>query len=377
MRLNINPGKFGAALLLALAFSGCNHSAVKEPSITGKSRDGTVAMQAAWPMGNRLIYRVETVTSSDVPRKNTAKIIHAEFTLGQDLAFSVTNTAPDGSRILQMEILSVQMENARDDGVTLSFDSNNKVMQVEDNELVNRLKKLVGLKLQFHLSPSNKVMRVDGAKELNNRASGGGGPVRGLAGSVVNRHFNPQFYKEIVEMGMLPKNPVKVGDAWTVARDGGGGALPGGSGVMEVTATFRGWQRHDGTNCARIDFSGKARPGATEQTNQSFVGRVVASAVSPNVTEGFLTGRSWFDPGLSLVVETIYDQSITTKANPGRATKTTRSTNDVTTGQSEALTNAPPGTNPPPPNVVNVSNATTTTRQHTSVKLLEVEPIEK
>ena len=376
MRLNINPRKLGAALVLAIVFSGCNRSAVKEAPITGKSADAPAAMQAAWPAGHRLIYRAETVTSSDVPRKNTAKIIHAEFTLGQDLAFSVTNAAPDGSRVLQMEILSIQMETARDDGVTLSFDSNNKVMQVEDNELVNRLKKLVGLKLQFHLSPSNKVTRVDGAKELNNRASGGG-PVRGLAGSVVNRHFNPQFYKDMVEMGMLPKNPVKVGDTWTVARDGGGGALPGVNGVMEITATFRGWQSHDGTNCARIDFSGAARPGA-EQTNQSFIGRVVASAVSPNnVAEGSLSGRSWFDPRLSIAVETIYDQSIVTKSNPGRVMKTKSGTNDVTTGQSEPVTNAPPGTNPSQPSVVNISNTTTSTRQHTSVKLLEVEPLEK
>ena len=137
------------ALAVALVGFACNRSSIKEAPLTGKPGDAPVTMQAAWPVGKRCIYRVETVTGSDVPRKNTKNIIHAEFTLGQDVAFSVTNAAPDGSRSVLMEILSVQMETARDDGVTLSFDSDNKVMQVEENDLINRLKRLVGLKLTF------------------------------------------------------------------------------------------------------------------------------------------------------------------------------------------------------------------------------------
>jgi len=99
----------------------------------------------------------------------------------------------------------VQMETGRDDGVTMSFDSANRVMQVEDSPMVERLKKLVGLKLKFHVSPENRVTRIDGIKELNDRTSGGPTAARGVAVVALNRMFNQQFYRDIVEMGMCPK----------------------------------------------------------------------------------------------------------------------------------------------------------------------------
>jgi hypothetical protein len=376
MQVKPNHGSLGVALAVALTGFACNRSSVREAPITGKPSDPSVTMQAAWPVGKRCIYRVETITSSDVPRKNTRNIIHAEFTLGQDLAFSVTNAAPDGSREVQMEILSVQMETARDDGVTLSFDSDNKVMQVDENELINRLKRLIGLKLTFQVSPDNKVTRMDGTKEFNNRAPGPGGSLRGVAASALNRQVNPAFYKDIVEMGMLPKNPVKVGETWTVSRQGGPG-LWGVNGAVEINYKFSGWQRREGTNCARVDFSGTIKP--STRTNQSILRGIAAAAAppkTPSTEEGTINGQSWFDPGLALAVETICDQSFTTKSSTTRTTRVKVDTNNVAAPQIEPLTNAPPPQNSPPGTNV-VTTTTTKSRQHTTVKLLNVLPLEK
>jgi hypothetical protein len=333
-------------------------------------------MQAVWQPGKRYLYRVESTTSSQVPRKNTGKTFRADTTVGQDLAFTVTNVAPDGNRLLQMEVLAVQMETGRDDGVTMSFDSANRVMQVEDSPLVERLKKLVGLKLKFHVSAENRVTRVDGIKELNDRMSGGGAAARGVAGAALNRTFNQQFYRDIVEMGMLPKDPVKVGDTWKVSRMGSGG-LRGGSVAMELTYNFRGWQRRQGTNCARLDFTGTFKPNAPSQTNSpSFAGRIINAAVPPNVEEGDITGQNWFDPELQLAVETHYRQSITTKSTTVRRVRTKMGTNQVALVEAESLTNTPPP-GPPPPTNAPAQTVTTSTEQYTSIKLLDVEPIEK
>jgi len=378
MRLKSMNVKFGLALSLALVASACQRS--NEAPITGKRGDPPVAMQAVWQPGKRYLYRVESTTASEVPRKNTGKIIRADTTIGQDLAFTVTNVAPDGSRLLQMEVLAVQMETGRDDGVTLSYDSANKVMEVEDSAMINRLKKLVGLKLKFHVSPENKVTRVDGTKDLSDRMSGG--TVRGVAASAMSRCFNQQFYRDIVEMGMLPKDPVKVGDTWKVSRVGSGG-LKGGSVAMELTYTFRGWQRREGTNCARLDFAGTFKPNAPppkgNQTNSpSFVRRIVDSAVPPNAEEGEITGQSWFDRELQLAVETRYQQSITTKSTTVRRARTKVDTNQAVLVESESLTNAPaappPSTNAP---ARTVTTSTTSSEQYTSIKLLDVEPLEK
>lgn len=384
MRLASFNAQVGTALWLALLLlpsGGCHRSGIKEAPITGKPTDPPLALRATWQPGKRFIYRVESTTSSQVPRKNTGKIIHAGFVLGQDLAFAVTNVAADGSRVLQMELLSVQMETTRDDGMTMAFDSANKVMQVESSPLVDRLRKLVGLKLAFHLSPDGQVTRVEGVKDLNNRMSGSGG-IRGLAGSVLNAHFNQQFFRDIVEMGLLPKDPVKVGDSWTVSRQASGG-VRGSSVTLDLSYKFRGWQRREGTNCARLDFTGTFKPNPGPRTNPSAIRRIVNAAVPPGGEEGTMTGRTWYDPELSLAVETTYEQSITAKSTSVRRPRgTTNAPNP--TDLTEDQTQPPPPTNPPPPTTAGsntppdqVVTSSTTSQQYTSVKLLEVELLEK
>ncbi len=361
------------AMAITLGVCGCNRSSVKETPITGKASDPAVTMTARWQEGKRYIFRVESVTSSQVPRKNTAQLIQTETSLAQDLAFSVTNVAPDGSRVLHMEILAVQMETGRDDGVTMSFDSDNKVMQVEDTPLIQRLRKFVGLKLQFRLSPENKVTRVDGIKELSDRQSGGNNSTRGAAAGVIARYFNQQFYRDIVEMGMLPKTPVMIGDTWTIDRPANAGASGNPFPAM-FTYTFRGWQKRDGTNCARLDFTGEFKP-ASLQTNDSAIRTIVRAAARPNLEEGSITGHSWYSPEHTLAIETIYNQSITAKTTTGRRVRAkTTGTNGIEIVEMESDTNAPPtvpaSSNGPPPVVVTIN---TTSHQSTSIKLLEVE----
>ena len=376
----VMPNIFSNATVLAMAIAlvvcGCNRSSVKETPITGRDSDPAVTMTARWQDGKRYIFRVESVTSSQVPRKNTAQLIQTETSLAQDLAFSVTDVAPDGSRILHMEILTVQMETGRDDGVTMSFDSANKVMQVEDAPQIQRLRRFVGLKLHFRLSPENKVTRVDGMKELSDRQSGGNNSTRGAASGVIARYFNQQFYRDIVEMGMLPKTPVKIGDTWAIDRSANAGSGGNPFPVM-FTYTFRGWQKRDGTNCARLDFTGEFKP-ASLQTNDSAIRKIARAAARANLEEGSITGHSWYSPEHTLAIETIYNQSITAKTTTGRRVRTkTTGTNGIEIVEMESETNAPPSalvsSNGPPPVV---TTTTTTSHQSTSIKLLEVELVQ-
>ena len=300
-------------------------------------------------------------------------MVRAETTFGQDLAFTVTNTISDGSRVLQLEILAVQMETSRDDGVTMSFDSGNQAIFAEDSPVAERLQKLVGLRLAFHLSAENRVTRVDGAKELAERVSGNNNPVRGVAGGVLSRFVNPQFFTELVEMGMLPKEPVKIGDTWTVSRQASAG-LWGTSPLLNITYKFRGWQQHDGTNCARLDFSGSFKPNPAQRTNQAVLRKVMAMANPQNVEEGTITGRSWFGQEISLAAETIYDQSITSKSTTVRRPRVTAGASNAAGVAASVLTNAAPSTNLPSPTS---TTTTTTTQQHTRIKLVEVEPWER
>ncbi|MBK8001417.1 MAG: hypothetical protein IPK15_22615 [Verrucomicrobia bacterium] len=386
MSLTFNSIKYAVlALALACAGVGCNRSSRHEAPITGKSSDPAVTMTARWQEGKRYIFRVESVNSTQVPRKNTTQLIQTETSVGQDLAFSVTNVAPNGSRVLQMEILAVQMETGRDDSITMSYDSGNQVMQVEDTPLVQRLRRFVGLKLLFRLSPDNKVTRIDNVRDLNDRQSGGGN-IRGVAASVIGRCFNQQFYREVVEMGMLPKTPVKIGDTWTVDRPANAG--PSGSPFPSTfTYKFVGWQQRMGTNCARLDFTGEFKPAPPPSPPPQKPGdtnpppaRVVKAPSNKSLEDSEITGRSWYSPEHTLAIETVYQQSITAKSTVGRVRSTTVSKvteTNATDGVEMEIADA----STPPPNVPGpasgpqpvASTVTTTTHQSTSIKLIEVE----
>lgn len=375
-------------LLLFLA-PGCKKSGPQEPPVTGKRTDPPLTMTATWQEGRRYVFRAETTISTQVPRKNTTQLIQTHTSLGQELAFTVTNVAPDGSRVLYMELLSVQFDTGRDDDTTLSFDSLNQVMEVEDTPLIQRLRKLIGLKLAFRLSGSNKVTRVDGIKDLNDRMSGGNNAIRGVAAQVVSRCVNQQFYRDIVEMNFLPLQPVKPGESWTIDRTSNVNPR-GGSGMAHFTYTFTGWQEHLGSNCARLDFTAEFKPpgppttntvvttNSPGTTNQTVVRRV-SRQQSANIEEGEITGQSWYSPDLTLAIDTVVNQSATTRTAIGR--RTTRTVTNTVASASNTVeivdidspppdpTPSAPGTNTPP---VTVS---TTTHQATRVRLVDVELI--
>jgi hypothetical protein len=373
MRLESIVREVALVALVSAALCSCKRSSsIKESPITGKPSDPPVAMPAKWDPEKRYIYRVDASTSTQVPRRKVGNLIRADVTVGQDLAFTVTNSTPDGRRIIEMELLAVQLEAANEDRVTSTFDSENKALIAEENPIAERLQRLVGLRLGLHFSPDNRVTRVDGTKDLSSRMSSNGrSSIRGVAAGVINRFFSAQFFREILEMGMLPKDSVKVGDQWTVNRPVNSG-LWAASAFLEMTYTFKGWQQHDGTNCARLEFAGVFR--TNQRTNQSLIQRVAiaANSTSTGVEEGSVTGVSWYEPGVALPVETVYDQNITTKSTSvRRASRPRVNTNDAAVTVGEATTtNLPPVTNSPPQSVT----TTTVIQQHTTLKLIEIQP---
>lgn len=365
---------FVVALIFVVSVSGCKRS--KEPAITGRASDPPVALRPNWKLNHRYVYHVDSIISTQVPRRNTKTFIRAEVSLGQDLAFTVTNVAPDGSRVLVMELLAAQMESGTEGTISASFDTDNAGVFVEGTPMAERLQKLKGFQLVFHMTPENTVKRIDGGKELGSRM-GGGNSVRGVAGSVMSRFFNAQFYREVVEMNMLPNNPVKVGEKWTSTRSSTPGLMGTGS-PLEITYTFKGWQIHDGTNCARIDFEGVFKPNA--RTNQNLIRQIASSVVPPPTDEGTLIGRTWYEPDVGLPVETVIDQDIKSTSSTVRRVKTPPSSNTnvaVADVEMEIVTTnlppAPPASNAPPPVV---TRNTTASHQHIAIKLVEFSTVD-
>ena len=172
---------------------------------------------------------------------------------------------------------------------------------------------------------------MEGFPELMDRMGGASRAGRGQSAPVgmIGRIYSPQFFRQLVELTGLPPESVKIGDSWPVKREltaGGMGTL-----MMDLTATFRGWQKHDNRNCALLEFKGDLTPkpnatnSVTTTTNRtSDVRRLIRAITSPpgnpmNIENGSIAGRSWFDPTLGFTVESTLDQTVTTKGSFRRA----------------------------------------------------------
>ena len=165
---------------------------------------------------------------------------------------------------------------------------------------------------------------------------------------------------------MLPKDPVKVGASWVVTRQAGA-ASGGASSPLEVTYEFRGWQKKDGTNCARLDFKGEFKPNAVANTvvptNLGGLRRAAKMASAPKV-EGTMTGQSWYSPDTGLAVETSYDQTTTVTATTVRRQRNRGDTSTVEVVDLTVSTNdvpTMPATNAPGQNFTTSTSTSSTT----------------
>jgi len=296
------------ALLALLGTAGCSRShraaagSGSKGKITGSPSDPPVTFQALWNPSNRYIFRSEITTSAEMPRQGSAKLTPQQSTLGLDYVITVSNVRSNGSRSLELEITSVQFDCTSGDTVLISYDSLNKVVGTDGNPMAERLEKIIGNKITFQLSASNRVSNVRGINEITDTLFTGGTT---RAQTMVRRLFNPQYLRHLVDLIALPVDPVRVQDTWPGQLSISSGPLTGGLNA-DVTYTFRGWQKRDQRNCALVEFTGALKPRAANPSSK---------AISGTVENGTVNGQSWFDPELGMVVESASDQTATTKGS--------------------------------------------------------------
>jgi hypothetical protein len=195
--------------------------------------------------------------------------------------------------------------------------------------------------------------------------------VRGAAGAILSRFFTQQFWREILDLSAVPTNEVRIGDTWVVTRSVP--TVPAGNQAAELTYTFKGWQQRESWRCARLEFAGTLKPATPGSRPRDVLRSLTAASPPPPPQDesGAINGVTWFSPDLGLPVETVLDQTTTSRITSSRRVRVTRGTNAAVTLNLNGTNVSVPApavtsTNAPPETV------TATTRQHLNFKLVEV-----
>ena len=315
-----------AVLLLCcvVTFAGCkkrsaNASPGKEPEITGSPADPPVAIAPQWKPGRLYVMRMESAQTMQLPNffggrgqggagTNNPPV---ENNFAQEYSLSVTNAA-DGNRGIEMEILAIELQTSRGDQQQINYDSQNKVAR-EGGPMADAFDKLIGGKIHYLLAADNKVLKVEGVRELFDRVdppvdnadpnAPGAGRRAGArtAGPILRGIYNEGVFKQMLELTGAPTNAPRVGESWSYSRDITAPMI--GQMTVTTTNTLRGWQEHDGKKCARVEFTGGMTSSGQGGT-LPFGGRLA-------VENGTVSGRYWYAQEIGLPIAAIIDQSYT------------------------------------------------------------------
>src|SRR5262245_650973 len=173
------PARMGPTLRLAalaalvaglLLGSGCGKS--NEPKITGNRSAGPVSLACAWQAGYSYLLRMDTEIVTETEAANPQNADRHRVTFGQECLVRVKNAPRGGNLDLEVEITALEMERALNEGVVLTFNSERGGETIDDMGYIPVLKRMVGGRLRFSITPSGKVVRFEGIPEWLNNALG-------------------------------------------------------------------------------------------------------------------------------------------------------------------------------------------------------------
>src|SRR3954468_12975096 len=163
-------GRGGLPLLCCLlASAGCNKKKV-EPRITGSSSAPAISLQCAWKPGLRYVVRLEMNQLTDPDTSDPDKRQH-RVTFAQESQIDVTSARQSTNLSAEVTILSLSMERAKGETVVVSFDSEQGVEAItEENHYNAILRNLVGGKIKFLITPEGKILSAQGLPQWLNKA---------------------------------------------------------------------------------------------------------------------------------------------------------------------------------------------------------------
>ncbi len=248
-----------------------------------------VEFKAKWPVGQRLVQRIETTTDTEGQNPMTQQPFKLAITQAQEIAFTALKEREGGGYEVEVETLAVATTNKIGTNSIVFNTRSDPKQDGRSNPLAGPMRKLVGIKVKYVIAADGKVEKVEGGIQLRSKVAAG-------ANQFVLASLNNMLSDEAIKGWNtlhtgLPDKAVKPGDTWSATRNQTFG--PGNLSV-DVTNTFKAWEQREGRKVALIESAGTivAKPAAG------------ASPVTVTVEDGAtISGKAWFDPALGLNVE--------------------------------------------------------------------------
>ena len=292
--------------LLASVFlsAGCNKSGALGKASKGTVPTGPVAFQQHWQAGGRVVKSFELTMTSEIPVPGRPDPIKQAMAFRQEWAISVLKNNPDGSHEGELELLKFRLKLDQDGRNVVEYDSETKPADAGASQAAaawrQALSKMTGARVQFRLDVSNRVDRMDGVEELRNRLATGGA---NDATAGVRSMFNEGYLRQMIgDSQSLPANPVQPGDSWPVHTDLSLSDLGGMAADYEFN--FQSWEYRGQRLCARQEFQGTLK-------GQADTAAAPSTGLRMALQDGTVSGTSWFDVELGLVIEANLTQDLT------------------------------------------------------------------
>jgi hypothetical protein len=205
---------------------------------------------------------------------------------------------PEGGSELELEFLSIEMDVTMGGNPVMAYDSKGESLDDSKNPVASMFRSLIGTRLKFLLDASNRVEKIEGINEFSNRLSAASSPqTRGM----VQGMYNEDYFKQMVDYTKyLPAEPVKPGQTWSAHPEVHTG--PFGTLHMDLNYTYKGVETHENRNCAALQFSGPLN--GNSDGSSGFMG------MKMSLENGQMSGKSWFDPKLGMIVESDIDMNM-------------------------------------------------------------------
>jgi len=279
-----------AGVILA---TGTTAIVVKEVATTGGSDGrGPVDMQMKWQAGKKYAMHRETIQTETKP-PNQSKQVQK---MTQDFSLSLVRDLDNGGQQLQLEFEGLTVEVGDGQRKMFSADSTQDPAQDARNPVGARLRKMIGARLQYFVNANGRVEKMQGYSDLVRQAAGENPKDQAAFRDL----FDERVLAKFGSFGedSTPHRVVKLGDSWTVHLE-----EPSNAGALNVDlkCTFKNWEQHADRKCMRIMFAGTVEAAPD------------AGSLPVKIENGRVSGETWFDPKLGMIVEIAFDADMNLK----------------------------------------------------------------